>query len=554
MFVRIKKRSNDKRSVQIVESYRRGDKVSQKIVRHIGQATNDREEAELKKLAGSIIAEMENAKQPTLPLFSPEKFYDFENRKKKTDDKVHMSSLREEQRIIVGIGDVFGKLYRDLSFDSILSGTKNDKQWNTILKTCVLARIANPTSKRETASYLEQDHGVKVPLEKIYRMMDHVAEQEEKIKKKISMTTLNLFDQKVDVLFFDVTTLYFESIQQDDLKDFGFSKDCKFKEVQVVLALITTTSGMPIGYEIFPGNMYEGHTLIEMVKKLRKNYCIDNVMLIADRAMFNEENLSLMEKERIKYIVAAKLKSTDKKTKGQILEDNNYKTMLISKELHWVKELKYKSRRLVVSYSSKRARKDSSDRQRLIDRLMKKVKNDKIKIKDIIPNYGTKKYLKVVSGSACIDKEKIAQDASWDGLHGIITNIKKKSATELLGKYRDLWQIEEAFRINKHNLKMRPIYHWTPRRIKGHIAICFLAYTLVKQATYRIEQQQFKMSFEQIRNELLHAQCSLVLDIETKKKYLLPSKVTVNQKKIYKVFGLKRSEVPEEYLRMTPSI
>ncbi|MBL6990769.1 MAG: IS1634 family transposase, partial [Bacteriovoracaceae bacterium] len=547
MFVRVKNKSNGKQSIQIVESCRRGDKVSQKIVRHVGQASNEREMEELKRLARSIIAELENARQPVLPFLPPEKVYDFEKSRQKADDSVHMSALREEQRIVVGIGDVFGKLYRDLSFDQIISGTKKDKQWNAILKTCVLARVANPVSKRETASYLERDYGIKVPLEKIYRMIDHVAEQEDKIKKTISNTTLNLFDQKVDVLFFDVTTLYFESAKQDELKDFGFSKDCKFKEVQIVLSLVTTTSGMPIAYEIFPGNMYEGHTLIEMVKKLRKDYSISNVMLVADRGMFNEDNLVLMEKENIKYIVAAKLKSMGKEIKNSILEDNGYRTTLVSKELHWVKELKYKSRRLIVSYSTKRARKDSSDRQRLIDRLMKKVKNGKIKIKDIIPNYGTKKYLKVTRGEACVDRSKIAQDAKWDGLHGIITNVNKKSAQELLGRYRGLWQIEEAFRVNKHNLKMRPIYHWTPQRIRGHVAICFLAYALIKQAMYRIEQQQTKMSLEQIRNELLHAQSSLLVDIETKKKYLLPSKVTVNQRKIYQVFGLKRSEVPEEY-------
>jgi len=219
---------------------------------------------------------------------------------------------------------------------------------------------------------------------------------------------------------------------------------------------------------------------------------------------------------------------------------------VIGDELHWLKEFEYKSRRLVVGYSSKRAKKDTADRQRLVDRLMKKVKGDKIQVKDLIPNYGSKKYISVENGSASVNQEKIEADAEWDGLHGVITNATDKTPSDLLSRYRELWQIEEAFRISKHDLKMRPIYHWTENRIKAHIAICFIAFTLAKQAVYRIALQQEPMSFEQIRNELLHAQSSVVIDLASQKKYIIPSHVTVNQKKLYQAFGLKRSQVPYE--------
>ena len=131
MFVRVKTRPNGKRSVQICESYRRSDKVHQKIARHVGQAESDKEEKSLRKLANGIIAEMENDRQPVLPLFSPEKFYDSELKKKSPSKKSigDIMSLREEQRIIMGIGDVFGKLYRDLSFNTIIKGTYKDAQW-----------------------------------------------------------------------------------------------------------------------------------------------------------------------------------------------------------------------------------------------------------------------------------------------------------------------------------------------------------------------------------------------------------------------------------------
>lgn len=156
------------------------------------------------------------------------------------------------------------------------------------------------------------------------------------------------------------------------------------------------------------------------------------------------------------------------------------------------------------------------------------------------------KYIKINAGTAFINEDKIEADAKWDGISGVITNADEKTASEVLTRYRELWQIEEAFRISKHDLKMRPIYHWSEKRIKAHISICFITLALAKQAVYRVSLQQDSMSFEQIRNELLHAQSSVVVDVTTKKKYVIPSHVTVNQKKLYQVFGLKRSDVPQE--------
>lgn len=545
MFVRVKDKNNGKKSVQIVEAHRTANKVSQHIIRHVGQAFSNREVEELKRLAESIIVEMKNNRQPVLPVFSPEEIYS-SNRKECGNETVKVKNLREEQRVIEGIADVFGQLHHNLGFDELIRGTKQNARWNEILKSCVMARLANPASKRRTASLLEEDYGIKIPLDSIYKMMDHVFAREEEIKKHISQTTLNLFQQKVDVLLFDVTTLYFESVWANGVRDFGFSKDCKFKEVQVVLALITTTEGLPISYEVFPGNMYEGHTLIGMVRKLKSDYEVEHILLVADRAMFNEDNLKVMEGESVEYIVAAKLKSLTKEMKKQIIEENENLILNIKDETHLIYEHEYKSRRLIVDYSTARAVKDAVDRQRLIDRLMKKVKNGKIKLKDIIPNYGTKKYLQIKGGEATVNEAKINEDSKWDGLHGIITNIREKPATELLERYRNLWQIEESFRINKHDLKMRPVYHWTTRRIRAHIAICFIAYTLAKQATYRLRIQQTPMSFEQLRNELLHVQSSMMIDVKTRRQYRVPSHVTANQRKIYRVFGLKRSEVPSK--------
>jgi transposase len=545
MFVRVKEKANGKKSIQIVESVRREDKVNQQIVRHVGQAVTEREVEELKKLARSIIEEMKKSKpqQQMLPIFSPENIIKAKEAKKPVSDESQSKNLREEQRIIDGIGDVFGKLYSDLGLDNILINTKKDKQWNSILKSCVLARIANPDSKRGTAAFLESDYAIRIHLDKIYRMMDHVFKNEKRIKSQICSNTLSLFEEEVNVLFFDVTTLYFESFEPDELRENGYSKDNKFKETQVVLALVTTQGGLPITFKTFPGNTYEGHTLIDIIEELQKEYKVKNVLLVADRAMFNDDNLGTMESLGVNYIVAAKLKTLSKAFKKQILGDDDFGAQIVENELHWIKEYEHKNRRLIVSYSSKRARKDAFDRQKLIDRLLKKVKNGKIKIKDIIPNYGTKKYLKVENSAAEINESKISDDAKWDGLYGVISN-SDLNPKDILSKYRGLWQIEEAFRISKHDLEMRPIFHWSPNRIKAHILICYIAYSLIKQALHRIKLQQTELSFKMIREELLRVQSSLYSDIATKEKIIIPSKVTPAQKKIYQVFGLKRSNVP----------
>lgn len=548
MFVRTKKRKNGSIAVQIVESHRKANKISQQVVRHVGQGFEQSEVEELKKLADSIIKRIESERQYqlALPLYEPIDFIDGQKEKRDVPSDAKLADMQEEQRVIDGIGDVFGKLYDKLGYDRILTGTRKNQQWNGYLRTLVLARIANPVSKRRTASLLEEDYGIKMSLDKIYRTLEHVHQREDAIKRHTATKTLELFKQEVGVLFFDVTTLYFESFSPDELREFGFSKDCKFKETQVVLALVTTKDGLPITYRLFPGNTYEGHTLLKMVDELSTEYNITNIMLVADRAMFTHDNLASLEGKGIKYIVAAKLRNMSNAMKDKILDGADYRARVVGGELCWVNEYEYQSRRLIVEYSPARARKDQADRQRLIERLLKKVKDGKVALKDVIPNYGTKKYLLINQQKAELNEAKIEEDACWDGLHGVLTNADPEElpTQAALERYRDLWRIEEAFRLNKHDLKMRPIYLHKPEHIIAHIAICFIAFSLIKQALFHLEHKGFKISFEQLRNELLHAQSSLLVDRKTNKKYVLPSKTTQNMRAIYDAFAIKRRSTP----------
>ena len=376
-------------------------------------------------------------------------------------------------------------------------------------------------------------------------MMDKLYKREEWVKEKIGKKTLELFKEKIKVAFFDVTTLYFESFEADELRVSGYSKDNKVKETQVVFALMTTTDGLPLGYELFPGNTYEGSTLISAVDTLCEKYEVVDVSIVADRAMFTRENLGLLEKKKIHFIVSAKLKNMKKKTVEQILNDVEKVLKDKKDEVEtWTGEYEYEGRRLVISYSKKRAEKDKKDRQRLLDRVKKKLRGGKVRVSDLVKNTGTKKYLKMEKKNkefATLNEEKIKREERWDGVFGIVSSHGKEevSAAEVFKRYRGLWQIEDAFRVNKSDLKMRPIYHWTPKRIKAHLLICYVAYALVARVRHKLKKAQIKLSVERIREELGYMQASIVKDQRTGAKFLLPSSITDTQRAIYNALGIK---------------
>lgn len=559
MFIRRVLKPNDHISIRIVHSIRRGDKVRQETICCIGHAHKDdlKKIEKLDKLAEEILVKCKNEFDPVFPGMEEFAHFPRKKRTKPTPDdsveKINFKTIEEEKRINNGIDDIFGSIFKQMSLDLVFENKKplkkllkqdveiNFTTLNSILRDVVLSRIADPFSKRKTSKILERDYGKQIPLQKIYRMMDELVKKEERIKNLVLNNTLTLFDDQVDILFFDVTTLYFESTEQDELRNHGFSKDCKFKEVQIVLALVTTTEGLPIFYKEFPGNTSEGKTLITIIKDIKDKFPkIRDVVLVADRAMFTEDNLQMLESENINYVVAARLKRLPANIRNKILSDQFLPTV-IENEFQWVQEYGYKNnRRLMISYSSKRAMKDSADRNRLVDRLIKKEKNGKINISSLVTNIGSRKYVSKIEGNVVINQPKIEADEKWDGLHGIITNVKDESIENLLSRYRSLWQIEAAFRMNKHDLKMRPIYHWKPNRIKGHLLICYLAYALVSTVMFKLKNSGLKISFEELRDELVRVEASIIRDKCSRKRFSLPSSATEIQHKIYQSLGLVR--------------
>lgn len=559
MFIRVNKTPNSpRRSIQIVESIRTGDKVKQKIVHYVGIAMDEREEQQLKDYALHLIAKIEakrlnDSHQTSLFPVSEEEMLDHvknkrgRKKRKRIEDiippeQVALVDVKEQDRIVEGIHEVGNTVYDLLGYNTVL-----EKRDNNILRDLVLTRLSNPASKHKSQRILNKQFGKEHDLDAIYRMMDKLFERIDHVKKCTFEQIKSLFPNKVDLVLFDVTTLYFESTETDDLRKFGYSKDCRFNTTQVVLALATNEEGLPIGYELFEGNKAEVKTLVAAIEHWKTLFNIGDVCFVGDRAMFTRDNLSLLELQGYKYIVAAKLRSMSEETQVKILDENNYKPTILKNEFAWINELEHEGRRLVVTYKKQRAIKDNKEREQILNKI-KNLIGVKGPTKKLISNNGVKKFTVTdQSSKTTLDEERIAKDALWDGLHGVITNLKKDSAESIIARYAHLWIIEESFRINKHLLKIRPIFHWKPNRVHAHIAICYMAFSVLRHLQYRVALTQ-KISPEIIIEELLQVQASIHIHKRTKDLYRVPGYFSNTARKIYKTLGITRSEDASIYI------
>ncbi|MCK4440637.1 MAG: IS1634 family transposase [Sulfurovaceae bacterium] len=592
MFVRVKSTPNSPRkSVQIVHSERVNGKVKQKIIKHIGIAYDDEELEELKLYANSLKAKLEAKGQ--LPLYNAKEIEDlakkaYESKKEKEDKKgngyeilenrkeyeVNLLDLIEEDRIIKGVHDIYGKVYDEMGFGKLLANSTANKTSIKVLKEIVLARIANPDSKKGSVEMLEEKFGVNLNLKQVYKMMDKLDDRHiKKLNKLVLNKTKNLLNDKIDVIYFDATTLYFESFKEDDnsndktedttnnaIKKNGYSKDGKFNQPQVVLALLVTKQGLPIGYKAFSGDTFDGHTIIPSLQEIEEEFKVDNIVYVADSGMFNKTNLEEFDKNpNMTYIVGARVKNMKKSIKEQILDMSDYTEMNDDTK---VKTIEYDGKKLLVSYSIKRAKKDKFEREKAIEKLKAKLEKSS-SVKSQLSNNGYKKYLqleqnsqegdknnkKIKKKNSCdisiiLNEKKIKEDEVWDGIKGIITNNTILTNEELIHQYSNLWQVEESFRITKHDLKIRPIYHWKPSRVKAHLAISFMAYSIVRHLEYKVKLLYKKLSPQKIRTALLGVQASILYDTKTDKKFAFPSKLSDNAKKIYKLMEVTPKTKP----------
>ncbi|MEJ7769369.1 MAG: IS1634 family transposase [Chitinophagaceae bacterium] len=563
MFVRLKKTPNSsKTAIQLVENVRTGKVIKQKIVRHFGYALSEEEIGPLKQLALKYKLDLEQKQEPSF-FTSDSLMADIVKGISKADNApsplpVNLCNLKEEKRIRVGIHTAYGSIFDQIGFRSILKNPSRKKASIALLRNMVMARIAQPASKLRSVDLLEKEYGINADVNAVYRMMDLVDDNAiDKMKQAAYLYTMGLLGEKINIIFYDCTTLYFESFTQDELKQNGYSKDGKFNQSQVLLAMMVTQAGLPVGYELFEGSTFEGNTLDIALQRLHQHYKIDKLIFVADSAMLSKDNIGKLMAGNQPFIVGARIKNLSATVTKEILKKESYQTLLEQKEAsenvtYTEIALPPKELRLIVTYSPKRAAKDKHDRDKAIEQLTRLIGKSKSP-KSLLNNYGYKKFVKVEGEASLLrDEEKILQSAAWDGLHGIITNIKEETVNQLLHHYKGLWQIEETFRISKHDLRMRPIFRWTPKRIKAHIAICFMALMCMRTMEYKVGLQYKKLSPAAIRNELMRLQTSILKDYTTMKEYIIPSKATQDAKKIYQVLGLKWSDTPFAVKKVKP--
>jgi len=292
-----------------------------------------------------------------------------------------------------------------------------------------------------------------------------------------------------------MTTIYFEASDEDDIRKTGFSKDGKHQNPQIFLGLLVGYGGYAIGYDIFEGNTYEGHTLIPFLKQISTKFNLDKPIVVADAGLLSKSNIEALEKDNYKYILGARIKSESRKVKSIIFNNSfdNGKIISVKRD---------DKTRLIVSHSDKRARKDEHNRKKGLERLKKKIKTGKL-TKSNINNRGYNKYLKMEGSiDITIDKEKFEQDSKWDGLKGYVTNTKL-SKKEIIDSYGNLWHIEKAFRMSKTDLRIRPIYHRLRNRIEAHICISFTAYCIYKELERVLQKEKSSLSIINA-NEVTH--------------------------------------------------
>lgn len=469
MFLRKKPNKSGSISIQIIQ------KISgkYKLVKSIGSSKN---EQEIQKLWFLGKQEMERiSKQSELFISESDSFVE------QVFESLSNACIRT-----VGPELIFGKIYDFIGFNQIEEN---------LFRHLVVARLAFPLSKLKTIDYLYRFQGLSLNIDSVYRFLDRLNEKHKLQVEKIAYEhTLKSMGGEITVVFYDMTTIYFEASDEDDLRKTGFSKDGKHSNPQIYLGLLVSLGGYAIGYDIFEGNTYEGHTLIPFLEKIAKKFSLGKPIVVADAGLLSKDNILALETKDYKYIIGARLKNETTTIKNQIIKESFIDGQTIS--------LSKGNNRLIINYATNRAIKDQHNRDRGLKRLEKQLKTNKLS-KNHINNKGYNKYLKLKGEIEVeIDYEKFKEDKKWDGLKGYLTNSKLKPK-EVIENYKNLWHIEKAFRMSKTDLRIRPIYHRLQKRIEAHICISFTAYCIYKELERVLVKEKSSLSLKQSA-ELTH--------------------------------------------------
>lgn len=414
------------------------------IVRHIGTSHNEKEHSDLMILANDFIEKV--SKQLTL----------FES--KQTNNTFYVNQTEFTGVHYTFLHELISKLIIKIGFDKTKQG---------LLLDLVILRMMEPASKLRSIELLSEYFGIKHRRQNYYES----ALQWLTLKTKAEAIALGFAKKhyafNFDLLLYDVTTLYFETFEQDELRKNGFSKDSKSQQPQILVALMVTKEGFPISYEVFAGNTFEGHTIIPVIKNFITKNNVKDFTVVADAAMISAENTKALNENAINYIVGARLANLSATLIAEIdknIERQDGKSIRIKTDNGY----------LICSYSSLRYRKDKYEMEKQIE-----------KAKYIIHHPSKTKKQKFTKSNAnkiILNSKLIDKTQKLLGIKGYYTNLKesKLSNTVIMARYHELYKIEQAFRIAKSDLQTRPIFHYKEEPIKLHLLICFMALVVSK--------------------------------------------------------------------------
>ena len=496
MFLKVTK-SKGYQYLRIVRSYWQDGKSKQQVIANLGRLDILKQQGQLKRLGKQLLA-------------------------LDGEDVATLDELEELDRLCYG-DIVYKKLWDKFQFTALLSevikGKKIQYDFVETVYLLVIDRLLHPRSKlacfKRQGKYISIDD---VPLHHLYRSLDLLADAKPALESRIFDRQRDLFHLSVDVVFYDVTTFHFESNRADALKAFGFSKAGKFNEVQVVMGLFIDMDGNPIGYDLFPGNTFDGNTLVEALTALKQRFSIRKLIFVGDKGINSSRNLHLIKEAGYDYIVSARLKNSSKQVKDAVFNYQDYQDVAIDEATGEV-SFRYKvleghrvsyrdeegfthqlTDNLIVAWSSERARRDRRDRERQIDKAQKLIE----KQGTLNTKRGYQRYIALEGENrvAGLDEARIAEDELWEGYYGIQTSETSLDAAAVLEAYHLLWKIEESFRVLKTTMRTRPIFHWTPKRIKGHFVVCFLAFVLERALENKLKANKISASPEAIKEAI----------------------------------------------------
>ncbi len=406
----------------------------------------------------------------------------------------------------------------------------------------LVERLHDPCSKRSNWFNQQEYLGIEpTELQHLYRTLDKLADHNKFIQRQIFQTGRDLFNQQLDVVFYDVTTLYFDSEveQEGSLRRKGFSKDGKMGNTQILFCMLIDKNKNPIGYRIFKGDTFEGHTFEKALEDLKQEFHIDKIVIVADRGMLSKNNIKLVEEKSYEFIIGERIRSLPQSIQKTLLDKSTYKyewTYADSDNEQITIQyttLSYEGKTIIATYSNKRAKKDRTDREQKLATAQLLLKHP-----NLLKKKASRYYLTSIGNEKYeLNEKKIKADQAYDGILAIATNTTTLAETVILDHYKQLYKIEHTFRTFKSHLEMRPMFHWTNKRIEGHICLCYIAYTLLNYVQQKLIAVSKPLSEKNLRAIIDHMQVSLIQ--RNQEQIYLRAKPKDGQTVLQQILGLK---------------